>query len=126
MNETEALVLLTRAAMLDARMKRTDPVDQADMAEAWSRALPDVTLVDALAATEAHYRSSRDAVMIADIVAAVGAPAVESPYEETHDGSQRAVLETFGTTPEEYEADPAVRKRVAREWRQRELEAGDE
>jgi len=124
MNDTEALVFLTRAAMLDPRMKRVDPVDQADMAEAWSTVLDDVALDAALIVLREHYRSSSDPITPAAIVAGIGAEPTTSPYPEIHDGSQRAVLATFGTTPEEFDADPAVRARVLREHQQRELEAG--
>lgn len=80
MNDTEALVLLTRAALLDPRMKRVDPVDQADMASAWAEVLHDVDLEDGLTAVSVHYRSSRDALMPADVLALVGVAPVESPF----------------------------------------------
>jgi len=124
MNDTEALVFLTRAAMLDPRMKRIDPVDQADMAEAWSVVLDDVALDAALIILREHYREHSDSITPADVVAGVGAEAITSPYPQIHDGSKRAVLESFGTTPEEYDTNPVVRERVLAEFRQRELEAG--
>ena len=80
MNDTEALVLLTRAALLDPRMKRVDPVEHADMATAWAEVLHDVDLEPALTAVAVHYRSSREPIMPADVLALVGVPAAPSPY----------------------------------------------
>lgn len=82
MTPREANALLTRAALLDPRMKRVDPVEQKDMATAWASVLTrgGVTLEAALAAVEEHYLGSREAITVADIVAAAAAttlPGVE-------------------------------------------------
>lgn len=72
MNAREVNVFLTRAALLDSRMKRVDPVEQADMAAAWADALPDVSLQDALRALNQHVRSSAESIRPAHITAIVG------------------------------------------------------
>lgn len=72
MNAREVNVFLTRAALLDSRMKRVDPVEQADMAAAWADALPDVTLEDGIRALNRHVRSSAETIRPAHILAIVG------------------------------------------------------
>lgn len=76
-------MLLTRAALLDPRMKRVDPLEQKDMATAWASVLTrgGVTLEAALAAVEEHYSSSRDSVMVSDVVA-LAAPATTPGIED--------------------------------------------
>lgn len=77
----EVNIVLTRAALLDPRMKRVDPEEQADMALAWADALADVPLDVALAAVSAHYRASREPLMLADLVAAAGVDATPDEWE---------------------------------------------
>lgn len=67
MNVYEVNALLVEASRLDARMKRTNPVDQADMAESWARLLADVAPAAAAWALDQHYKSSRDTITVADI-----------------------------------------------------------
>jgi hypothetical protein len=106
MNDTETLVFLTRAAMLDPRMKRTDPVDQADMAEAWSTVLDDVALDAALIILRQHYRESSDPITPAVIVAGVGAPQDDYPYpsldEQLEADARARALAAAGVTEAEY------------------------
>lgn len=95
----EANVVLTKAALLDPRMKRVDPVEQADMATAWAEVLADVPLEQALTAVTEHYRMSRDAIMPADILERVGVvdePA--SPYRNITAELAAKALEA-GDTP---------------------------
>jgi len=68
MDAREMNVFLTRAALLDPRMKRTNPTDQADMATAWSETLGDVPLDVAVTALTAHYQASIASVMPAHIM----------------------------------------------------------
>lgn len=67
MNAFEANVLLTKAALLDPRMKRVDPVEQADMATAWAEVLDDIPLLAALAAVREHYRREPRTITPADV-----------------------------------------------------------
>ena len=106
----EVNVLLTEAALRDPRMKRTDPVEQADMATVWAEDLADVSLEDARAAVKAHYATSREPVMIADILARCGV--VEDPWahlpddsEAIYAASKKAALEKAGVSDEEWEAN---------------------
>lgn len=70
MTPIEANAVLTRAALIDPRMKRVNPQEQADMATAWASTLTrgGIELSAALVAVEEHYLVSRDAVTVADIV----------------------------------------------------------
>jgi hypothetical protein len=106
-NGVEVNILLTKAALRDPRMKRVDAVEQADMAEEWATDLADVTLVDAIGAMRAHYRTSRDPIMLADILSRVGW--VEpSPYENitarVAAEQKRRALEAAGVTEAEFDA----------------------
>ena len=107
MNAREANVFLTKAAMLDPRMKRLDPAEQADMASMWAEVLEDVSLGDALEAVRVHYRSSGLAITPADVVrlAQVEEP---SPWKditaEIVAESKARALEAAGVTEAEYEA----------------------
>lgn len=99
MTPREANVLLTRAALLDPRMKRVDSREQADMAEAWASALSrrGVTLEAAVDAVEEHYLTSRDAITIADVVALAVSPVlpgvrdITAELEATWAREQRAI-----------------------------------
>lgn len=61
-------MFLTRAALLDPRMKRVDPREQADMATAWAEVLDDVVLDDAIAALRSHYRGGSDPITPARVL----------------------------------------------------------
>ena len=96
-------MFLTTAGVIDPRMKRVDPVEQADMATAWARVLADVSLEDALAALEQHYRQSRDAIMPADVLALLridvsSVSVIPDRTAEVLAESRRAQLEAAGTT----------------------------
>lgn len=121
MNAAEGNVFLTKAAQLDPRMKRVVAEDQADLAEMWAAALPDVSLADALSAIPAHYRESRDPMMPADVLrrVEVSVPVLSSrdawllsqnvdPAEYdaaiAAGGSPRAVLAGMGVTVAEIES----------------------
>jgi hypothetical protein len=112
-NAIEANVVLTRAALLDPRMKRVDVAEQADMASAWAEVLVDVELAAALEAVTAHYRTSRDPIMPADVLARAGWEE-PSPYEnitaQVAAEQKRRALESAGVTEAEFEQhqhDPA-------------------
>jgi hypothetical protein len=72
MTPTEVNAVLTFAALLDPRMKRTDPNEMADRAEAWASALDaagvEADVAAARAAVERHYATSRDPLMVADLI----------------------------------------------------------
>lgn len=74
MTPIEANAVLTRAALIDPRMKRTNIEEQADMATAWASVLSraEVTKDAAIDAVEEHYLESKDAVTVADIVSRAG------------------------------------------------------
>lgn len=116
MTPLEVNALLTHAAKFDPRMKRNDPVEQADIAEAWAGAIPDeVTLIDARLAVEAHYRAEVRPFMLADLTALAGVAEVSTWVDRTDevlDAIARRELAELGTTPEEYRADAGVRVRV--------------
>jgi hypothetical protein len=70
MMPTEMNAVLTFAALLDPRMKRSDPAEAADRAEAWALAVPgEVTVEAARAAVAEHYQQSRESLMVADLIA---------------------------------------------------------
>ena len=108
-------MFLTTAGVIDPRMKRVDPVEQADMATAWARVLADVSLEDALAALEQHYRQSRDAIMPADVLALLridvsSVSVIPDRTAEVLAESRRAQLEAAGLTEAdvaEHSHDPA-------------------
>lgn len=107
MTPIETNVFLTRAALLDPRMKRSDPLDQADMADAWATVLEDVGLEDALAALAKHYRASTTAIMPANVVELVGIvdEAVSPIPDITHEvlaESRARTLAAAGVTEAEF------------------------
>jgi hypothetical protein len=106
-NAIEANVVLTRAALLDPRMKRVDEVEQADMATAWAEVLVDVPLKAALEAVAAHYRTSREPIMPADILSRAGWEE-PSPYEnitaQVATALKLRALERAGVTEAEFDA----------------------
>lgn len=108
MNAIETNVFLTKAAQLDPRMKRTNPIEQADMAEEWALLLGDVPLLVALEALRKHYRLHAVPIMPAHVVEFAGvADPVESPYRditaELLSDSKIRVLNEAGVTLEEFE-----------------------
>lgn len=56
MDALQANALLTKAALIDPRLRRTNPRDQAEMADTWSQLLHDVPLSDAETAMMALLR----------------------------------------------------------------------
>lgn len=126
MTPTEVNAVLTFAALLDPRMKRTDPNEMADRAEAWALTIPDeVTVESARAAVTAHYQRSTDVLMVADLIALAGVAEV-SPWVDRTDEALLAIatreLAALGTTPEEYRSDPATKARVDAALDKREIE----
>jgi len=73
MNALEVNALFTRVALVDPRVKRNNPDEQALVAQAWAAVLKDISMQDALEAAEAHYRRSTDVLMPAHVVMAVRA-----------------------------------------------------
>lgn len=128
MTPTEVNAVLTFAALLDPRMKRTDPNEMADRAEAWALTIPvEVTVEAARAAVTAHYQRSSEALMVADLIALAGVAEV-SPWVDRTDEALLAIatreLAALGTTPEEYRKDAATRARVNAALDKREIEGG--
>jgi hypothetical protein len=129
MTPTEVNAVLTFAALLDSRMKRTDPNEMADRAEAWALTIPaEVTVEAARAAVTAHYQRSSEVLMVADLIALAGVAEV-SPWVDRTDEALLAIatreLAALGTTPEEYRKDPVTRARVNAALDKRELEGGE-
>lgn len=102
MTPTEANVLLTKAGIVDPRMRRTDPAEAADRAEAWAEILSDVALPDALEALAAHYRSSKDALMPADVLEHLGvAPNRWAGIRDLDEEENQRRLDAAGVTRED-------------------------
>lgn len=100
-------MLLTKAGMVDPRMRRTDPRELADRAEAWAEVLVDVAMADALEAMRAHYRESSDALMPSDVVercAPVERWDVPDVTDQVVEESRLRALEAAGVTEAEFEA----------------------
>ena len=98
-------MLLTRAALLDPRMKRVDVGEQADMASAWAEVLEDVSLEVGLEAVTAHYRASSVALMPADVLEHAGIS--DNPWAGVRDLDRESYLEQLeaaGVTEAEVEA----------------------
>jgi hypothetical protein len=105
-NAVEVNIMLTKAALVDPRMKRVDEDEAFERAVLWAELLDDVSLEDGLAAVREHYRSSNDAIMPADILTRAGW--VEpSPYENitarVAAEQKRRALEAAGVTEAEFE-----------------------
>lgn len=125
MNAREANVLLTRAALLDPRMKRVDVGEQADMASAWADVLEDVALAVALEAVTVHYRVSSTALMPADVLEYAGVTA--DPWAGVRDLDRENYLEQLeaaGVTEAEVEAHRGDRAWVEAKFG-RAIEAGE-
>jgi hypothetical protein len=108
-NSIETNAFLTRAALLDPRMKRTDPLEQADMAAAWADVLADVPLADAVKALSKHYRGSTVPIMPANVLEMLGVvDEVESSIPdvtaEVVAESKRRALAAAGVTEAELDA----------------------
>jgi hypothetical protein len=115
MNAIEVNVMLTRAALLDPRMKRSDPTEQADMATAWAQVLGDVPLQAALTAVVAHYRDETRSLMPADVVALTA----EMPTaDRTGRADGREWLEARGIDPDAFERRVADGERPVRVLRE--------
>lgn len=106
MTPQEANVLLTKAAVLDPRMKRVNVVEQADMATAWAEVLEDVSLADALLVLPVHARESSDPLTPARVFALVDEATSHRPPNITQERLQglRQALTAAGVAPEAYEA----------------------
>lgn len=109
MNAREANVFLTKASIFDPRMKRVDPVEQADMATAWAEILPEVALIDALDVLAKHYRAQTSTLMPADILSALGvvdtgdSVLIDVTEAQVEDDKVRRLAEA-GVTAVEFEA----------------------
>lgn len=128
MTPTEANVLLTKAGMVDPRMRRVDPMEAADRAEAWADLLGDVSLADALEAMHEHYQSSTDALMPAHIMDRV-APvdpwaALPDVTAEVVEESRVQALAAAGVTEEEFRAHEHDAAWLRARFGTRELEGG--
>jgi hypothetical protein len=124
----EVNVFLTRAALLDPRMKRVDPREQADMSIAWADVLDDVSLEVALAALKTHYRSSSDTITPARVIElAPGVTAAVLPdiTAEIVAESKREQLAAAGVTEAEFLANQHDAAWVAARFATREIEATD-
>lgn len=119
MTPREANVLLTRAALLDGRLRR-EPEERAQMATAWAQVLADVPLEPALEALSAHYREQTRSVMPADIAALVE----DVPADGTNDVDGRAWLSSRGIDPAAFEARIAAGERPTRALRELGAEVG--
>lgn len=80
----------------------------------WFDLIGDLDFAAAVDAVREHRRSSTEYLQPAHIVAIAAVP--ESRYEsidaELLERSKREVLAAHGTTPEEYDSDESVRRRV--------------
>lgn len=129
MSPDEVNVFLTKAALLDPRMKRVDPIEQADMAEAWAELLDDVALQAALSALRAHYRTSSDTITPSRVIALtdlVTKPVLPDITAEVEAEDRRARLAAAGVTEAEYLAHQHDRAWVLERFGARELEVGHE
>lgn len=99
-------MFLTRAALIDPRMKRVDPEEQADVAIAWADVLADVVLSDALAALTRLQRERHggDPVILpGDVLDQVGGViAPDGLVDETEQLGMRRALAAAGVTEAEY------------------------
>lgn len=68
MNAFEVNALLVKAGQIDARMRRSNTEERADMVEAWAEVLADVDPADASWALTEHYKRTRESIMPADII----------------------------------------------------------
>lgn len=113
MTPREVNVLLTNAALLDARLRR-EPEERAQMATAWAQILSDVSLEVGMAALQQHYREETRPIMPADIVAV--ADAVTPDRVRLTDGPEW--LRRNGVDPEQFQARIEAGERPARVLRE--------
>lgn len=113
MSPREVNVLLTNAALLDARLRR-EPEERAQMATAWAQLLGDVPLQVGMAALQQHYREEIRPIMPADIVAV--ADAVTPDRVRLADGPEW--LQQHGVNPGEFQARIDAGERPARVLRE--------
>jgi hypothetical protein len=110
MTDEETIVLLAFAALLDPRLKRVDDEEATERALAWHLLLADVDVNAARHAVTAHYATSREAIMPADILERVGV--VEDPWAHlpddsiaVYEASKKAALDAAGVSAEQWEAN---------------------
>ncbi|MEV8023358.1 hypothetical protein [Microbacterium sp. NPDC080220] len=113
MTPREVNVLLTNAALLDARLRR-EPEERAQMATAWAQILADVSLEVGMAALQQHYREETRPIMPADIAAL--ADAVTPDRVRLADGSDW--LTRHGVNPAEFQSRIDAGERPARVLRE--------
>lgn len=99
MTPREVNVLLTQAALLDARLRR-DPEERAAMSTAWAQVLHEIPLKVALAALAVHYREETRTLMPADVVAFAAEHAAGG---RTRPADGRAWLEARGVDPDAFQ-----------------------
>lgn len=108
MTPDEANVLLTKAGMVDPRMRRVDPNEAADRAEAWAEILETVDLGEAIAAMRTHYAVSAETLLpvhIMDRVAPVDPWAnIPDVTGQVIEESKQRALAAAGITEAELEA----------------------
>lgn len=121
----ETAVLLAKIQLGDNRQ-----VDELTIVY-WHETIGDLTLEQALTALK-RFRRERPGTYLepghllelADIIDEQAAPVRDLDPEWMLETKRRALAE-FGTTPEEYDADPKIQADVAARWAQREIEATD-
>ena len=126
----EANVFLTKAALLDPRMKRVNPEEQADMASMWAEVLEDVPLADALVALTKHYRAESIPIMPSHVLAAIGMHDDTSTLVDITDQvvaeSKARALAAAGVSEAEFEAHQHDAAWIRQRFAARELETTDE
>jgi len=94
--------------MIDPRMRRLDPTENADRAEVWAEILADVTLEDAFGAMRDHYATSTEGLLPAHIMdrCAPVDPWVNLPdiTDEVMRESKLRALAAAGVTEAEFDA----------------------
>jgi hypothetical protein len=129
MMPSEVNVFLTKAALLDPRMKRVDAREQADMAAAWAEVLDDVSMVSALSALRSHYRSSSDTITPARVIEMVvldTKPVLPDITAELLEEDRRQQIAAAGVTEAEYLAHQNDRAWLLAKFAPRELEVDHE
>ena len=114
MSPREANVLLTRAALIDSRLRRV-PEERAQMAIEWADVLASVPLELAIEAMREHYREQTRSIMPADIVALV-ADMPAAGHE--HPVDAREWLGARGVDPVEFQARIEAGERPTRVLRE--------
>jgi hypothetical protein len=128
-NAAEVNVFITRAALLDPRMKRVDPNEQADMVIAWADVLDDVPLDVALDALRQHYRSSSDSITpgrVVELANVAAAPVLPDITEEIIAEDMQKQLVAAGVTEAEWRTHGHDLAWVAAHFDLNVLEAADD